>query len=155
MSTLGKYWSARPLAWCCLLLASLTACGGGRTVNSEAGGNPARVAPARASQTYVFQPGQSMAITPGTTLTLERVNDSRCRPGAVCVWAGYISYSFSLVQHGARSAFVLSDSMPGAASTIDKDGLRYALLSVEPAAPPALHAGPPDYRVTLRVAIQK
>ncbi len=151
MSKIARYPGGWRSVWACLILAGLAACGGSRTVSGEAG--PA-AAPARTSNTYVFQPGQSVAITPATTLTLDHVNDSRCQPGAVCVWAGYISYSFTLVKDGARSAFVLSDSMPGAVGTLSKDGLKYSLLSVEPAAPPALHAGPPAYRVTLRVAIE-
>jgi hypothetical protein len=118
------------------------------------GGKPTTPpAPPRTSASYTLSAGQSVALTPSASLKLERVNDSRCKTGAVCVWEGYISYSFVLTNKGNSSSFVLSEKMPGAANTITQQGLRFTLDGVEPAEPPALHAPAPTYRVSLRVEI--
>jgi hypothetical protein len=121
------------------------------------GGEPtapaAPAAPPRTSASYTLSAGQSVALTPNASLKLERVNDSRCKTGAVCVWEGYISYSFVLTNNGNNSSFVLSEKMPGAANTITQQGLRFTLEGVEPAEPPALNAPAPTYRVSLRVEI--
>lgn len=117
---------------------------------------PGMAAPATpsapASAIHVLTPGRSVAVTTTQTLKLERVNDSRCKVGAVCVWAGYISYSFILSDANGATPFTLSDSMPGGspASTLRK--LTFTLLSVEPSAPPALNAPEPNYRVTVKVS---
>jgi hypothetical protein len=109
--------------------------------------------PPRTSATYTLSPGQTVALTPTTTLKLERVNDSRCKPGAVCVWEGYVSYSFVLICNGGSSNFVLADSMPGGSNSVTQQGLRFTLGTVEPAAPPPLNAPTATYRVSLRVDI--
>ena len=63
----------------------------------SAWGNAAGQAAANpGAASYVLRAGQNILVAPGTKLTLDRINDSRCRTGAVCVWAGYISYSFIL-----------------------------------------------------------
>ncbi|CAN7550038.1 hypothetical protein LJR289_003846 [Pseudoduganella sp. LjRoot289] len=120
---------------------------------SGSGEQPAPASPQRTSATYTLSAGQSVALTPTASLKLERVNDSRCKTGAVCVWEGYISYSFVLTNNGNSSSFVLSEKMPGAANTITQQGLRFTLAGVEPAEPPALNAPAPTYRVSLRVDI--
>lgn len=113
---------------------------------------------------YVLQQGASAVITPADALgiaggaaapivKLERVNDSRCRVGAVCVWAGYISYSFTLTKpDGSTSNFVLSDSMPDGKTSVTQDGLTFTLAGVEPQAVPAKNEAAPDYRVSLKVS---
>lgn len=137
----------------------LYACG---TANgrASAGGNATKPF----NTTYVLQQGASAVITPAATqgiaggataptVKLERVNDSRCRVGAVCVWAGYISYSFTLTKpDGTTSNFVLSDSMPNGKTSVTQDGLTFALAGVEPQAVPAKNEPAPDYRVSLRVS---
>ena len=143
------------------VMAMLHACGAA----SGAGRPVASTAPARFTATFVLQQGGSVAITqaamPGVAggaatapvLKLERVNDSRCRTGAVCVWAGYISYSFSLTgADGASSSFVLSDSMPNGSPSATRNGLTFTLAGVEPQAVPAKNEPAPDYRVSLRVS---
>jgi hypothetical protein len=143
------------------IMAMLYACGAA----TGAGRQAAPTTPARFSTTYVLRQGASVAITPaaapgiagavGTapTVRLERVNDSRCRVGAVCVWAGYISYSFTLTQSGgAVSNFVLSDSMPNGTSSVTQGGLTFTLAGVEPQAVPAKNETAPDYRVSLKVS---
>lgn len=139
-----------------VVMAALYACG-------SASGNRA-FAPTPFATTYVLTQGASAVITPaaaagaGTTpaapvVRLERVNDSRCREGAVCVWAGYISYSFRLTRpDGASSNFVLSDSMPNGTPSVRQDGLTFTLAGVEPQAVPPKNDILPDYKVTIRVS---
>ncbi|MDC8759810.1 hypothetical protein [Janthinobacterium fluminis] len=133
-------WLALPLL--CAGLAALAACA--RSAATE----PAPPA----DSTVVLAVGQSVALTPTATLRLDRVNDSRCKVGAVCVWAGYISYSFTVSEGGAATAFTLSDSMPGGAPSSSVQGRTFTLVGVEPAAPPALRAPEPDYRVSVKVS---
>lgn len=142
-----------------VVMAGLYACG------SASGGRAA--APAPFATTYVLAQGASAVITPAAAtaatgtgkatpaapvVRLERVNDSRCRDGAVCVWAGYISYSFRLTRaDGASTSFVLSDSMPNGTPSVRQDGLTFTLAGVEPRAVPPKNDIIPDYQVTIRV----
>jgi transposase InsO family protein len=90
------------------------------------------------------------AASNGAQLKLERVNDSRCRKGMVCVWAGYISYSFVLTgTDGSTSQFVLSDNMPNARPSITEQGWTITLTGLEPQAAPAKDEITPNYRVSL------
>jgi len=109
--------------------------------------------PRKTSASYTLRQGESVMLAPGTQLKLERVNDSRCKQGAVCVWAGYISYSFTLTSRRGASNFVLAEDMPNAQPVVTQDGLTFALEKLTPPEPPALHAPVPDYRVSLRVSI--
>jgi hypothetical protein len=142
-----------------LVMAALYACG-------SASGNNRAAAPTPFATTYVLAQGASATITPAAAagadagnatpaapvVRLDRVNDSRCREGAVCVWAGYISYSFSLTRaDGASSHFVLSDSMPNGTPSVRQDGLTFTLAGVEPQAVPPKNDIIPDYKVTIRV----
>jgi hypothetical protein len=142
------------------IMAMLYACGA-----ATGAGRQASAAPARFSNTYVLRQGGSVAITPAAApamagvaagaapvVRLERVNDSRCRAGDVCVWAGYISYSFALIQPGGSSNFVLSDSMPNGKPSATLGGLTFTLAGVEPQAVPAKNEAAPDYRVSLKVS---
>ena len=111
-------------------------------------------APARTSASYALRQGQAVTLGPGTTLKLERVNDSRCKKGAVCVWAGYISYTFKLTNPAGSRDFILAENMPNASPTVTQDGLTFALENLEPPEPPELHATAlPDYRINVRVTI--
>jgi hypothetical protein len=109
--------------------------------------------PHKTSASYALRQGESVLLAPGTRLKLERINDSRCKKGAVCVWAGYISYSFTLTSRYGTRNFVLAEAMPNAQPTATRDGLTFALEKLEPPEPPALDAPVPDYRVSLRVTI--
>lgn len=109
--------------------------------------------PSRTSENYVLAQGQSVTLAPATTLKLERINDSRCKAGAVCVWAGHISYRFVLTDKQGDTSFVLAEDMPGATKSVTRKGLVFTLQGLEPAEPPPLKAPPPDYRVSLRVNI--
>ncbi|SFG03684.1 hypothetical protein SAMN05518865_107239 [Duganella sp. CF458] len=134
-----------------LVLAIAAACGSTRSTAEEAASRPAP----RTSASYVLAPGELITLAPAVTLKLERVNDSRCKQGAVCVWAGYVSYSFVLTDQKGNSSFVLAEDMPGASKTVTRNGLTFTLLGMEPAEPPSLKAPAPDYRVSLRVNISQ
>lgn len=135
---------------CLCLISIIAACGIAR---STAPDPPARTTPMRTSASYTLTAGQSVQLAAGTTLTLDRVNDSRCRKGAVCIWAGYISYSFTVHKNGSSRSFILAEDMPNASKTQVLDGLSYSLESLDPPDPPAVDAPAPDYRVTVRVTI--
>lgn len=127
-------------------LAGLYACGS----NSS----KAAAAPPRTSAVYALAPGQSVMLAPGTSVRLDRVNDSRCAPGQVCVWDGYLSYRFMLASAGASSSFVLADHMPGASRSVRQGGLTFTLESGDTQLADASPAQTPDYRVNLRVSIR-
>jgi len=124
-------------------LAVLAGCGAPSSA-SDAENTPRTV-------TQVLTPGQQVPITASDTLKLERVNDSRCRKGAVCVWKGYVSYSFSLIGKTGTSDITLSDSMPGGASSVTVNHLTFTLLDVDPDTPPAMNAAEPVYRVKVKI----
>ncbi|MGW8390733.1 hypothetical protein [Pseudoduganella sp. HUAS MS19] len=134
-----------------LVLAIAAACGSTRSTAEDAASRPAP----RTSASYVLAQGEVVRLAPNVTLKLERVNDSRCKQGAVCVWAGYISYSFVLADQRGNTAFVLADAMPGASKSVTRNGLTFTLLGMEPAEAPPLKAPAPDYRVSLRVNISQ
>ncbi|MYM21713.1 hypothetical protein GTP46_03490 [Duganella sp. FT135W] len=143
------------------VMAALHACG-------SAGDVQRAVPPTPFSQTYVLQQGGSATIVPAATASaggnasvahiapvvrLDRVNDSRCRTGAVCVWAGYISFSYTLLQpDGSTSSFVLSDNMPNGTASLTRDGLNFALAGFTPSQVPAKDETTPDYQVSLKVS---
>jgi hypothetical protein len=128
-------------------LVSMAGCGA-RASNDA----PPVPPPPPAKITVALTQGQSATIAPGAVLRLERVNDSRCRVGAVCVWAGYISYSFTFSKGGASSSFVLAADMPGASKSVSQNGLTFTLLGVEPDSVPHMKQAAPDYRVSLQVS---
>lgn len=124
---------------------------------------PDAAAPDMITRELVLTQGASVSLTPAvrpgtaadasaTQLTLERINDSRCRQGMVCVWAGYISYSFVLTGPGGRSNFVLSENMPNASASTTQQGWTITLTGLEPQAAPAKNETAPQYRVSLRVS---
>jgi hypothetical protein len=134
-----------------LVLAIAAACGSARSTADDSSTRPAP----RTSASYRLAPGETVTLAPTVTLKLERVNDSRCKTGAVCVWAGYISYSFVLRDQQGQTSFLLAQDMPGAQKAVTRKGLTFTLLGLEPAEPPALKAPAPDYRVSLRVNISQ
>jgi len=139
------------------VMAALHACGAAKSVGS--------VAPAPFTNIYVLSQGASATIGPAASggnasiasaapvVRLERVNDSRCRAGAVCVWAGYISFSFALQQpDGSISNFVLSDNMPNGSAKASRNGLNFTLAGFAPQQVSAKNEAPPDYQVSLKVS---
>jgi hypothetical protein len=131
------------------VLAVLAACSSARNLADK----PPATPPGPTTADYVLSPGQTVVIAPSVSIKLDRVNDSRCKAGAVCVWAGYISYSFTLDGQNGAAPFILSDSMPGASKSVTLQRLRFTLVSVTPETPPALDQPAPPYRVKVKVAI--
>lgn len=131
------------LSLCITCLAVLAGCGAPSSA-SDAENTPRTV-------TQILSPGQQVPITATDILKLERVNDSRCRKGAVCVWKGYVSYSFTLIGKAGNTDITLSDSMPGGASSVTVNHLTFTLLDVDPDTPPAMHAAEPTYRVKVKI----
>lgn len=135
------------------LLASLQACGDASSKSLAAAPPP----PPRTTAVYTLTPQHSVALGPNASVTLDRVNDSRCQPGKVCVWAGYLSYSLTLHGPAGDTSFVLADAMPGVARSTTQQGLSFALENNddEIATPSARAAAstPPDYRLSLRVTV--
>jgi hypothetical protein len=138
-----------------LVLAIAAACGSNRSAAGDATQRAANRPPPRTSANYVLAPGESVTLAPAITLQLARVNDSRCKKGTVCVWAGYISYTFVLTDRQGQTSFLLAEDMPGASKAVTRNGLTFTLQGLEPAEPPALKATAPDYRVSLRVNISQ
>ncbi|MBA5636350.1 hypothetical protein H3H37_04710 [Duganella sp. LX20W] len=136
--------------WHYLLLLLLLPALAGSGARASDGAPPAPPAPTKI--TVALTQGQSATIAPDTVLRLERVNDSRCRVGAVCVWAGYISYTFTLTKGGTSTSFVLAADMPGASKTANQGGLTFTLLGVVPDSVPHMKAPVPDYRVSVQVS---
>jgi hypothetical protein len=95
---------------------------------------PAAPRPAR---TFTLERGASAEVAPGVTVTFDSVDDSRCPPGVRCVWAGKLSYRFS-IRRGADApeTFSLSPGVPGAAPAV-LGGHRILLDEGAIPAPPA------------------
>lgn len=136
------------------VMATLYACGAAKGIS--------RATPAPFTNIYVLTQGASAtigaAVVTGVAASapmvrLERVNDSRCRTGMVCVWAGYISFSFTLKQpDGSVSNFVLSNDMPDGTAKISRNGLTFTLDGYAPLPAPAKDEVPPNYQVSLKVS---
>jgi len=70
----------------------------------------------RPAATFTLAPGASATLAPGVTLTFEAADDSRCPAGVQCIWAGALSYRFSIRRGGAApESFTLSPTAPEAA----------------------------------------
>ena len=94
-----------------------------------ASSEPQQSAPKSLDTTVVLNLGQTVPMPSGehASLRLDRINDSRCRPGKVCVWKGYVSYSFTYREGDAGNTFVLAEDMPGASKSATEGGLTFTL----------------------------
>jgi hypothetical protein len=101
----------------------------------------------RPAASFTLERGASVEVAPGVTVAFEAVDDSRCPPGVQCVWAGKLSYRFSIRRGSdAPETFALSPAQPSAAPAA-LDGRRIVLD--ESAIPPAPAPGAAiDYRAT-------
>jgi hypothetical protein len=100
-----------------------------------------------------LDPQQSVELAPGTTLTYDSVSDSRCPPDVKCMWAGKLSYRFTLHAPGASETFALGPDQPDYTSP----ALHGAHIVLDDKAIPAArasHAGPAAHPVTLKVSGQ-
>jgi hypothetical protein len=105
----------------------------------------------RIAGTFTLERGASVEVAPGVTVAFEAVDDSRCPPGVQCVWAGKLSYRFSIRRGSeAPETFTLSPAQPGAAPAV-LNGRR--ILLDDSAIPPAAAQGASiDYRATFTIA---
>jgi hypothetical protein len=128
-----------PFSPCAIALAlALSGCASAGPQQMEAG-------------TLHLVPHQSVELAPGTTLTYDSVSDSRCPPDVKCIWAGKLSYQFTLNGPGASDTFSLgpdqldytSPALHGAHIVLD-----------DKAIPPAraAQAAPEPHPVTLKVS---
>jgi len=130
------------------LLASLPACGDASR-KSLAAAPP----PPRTTAVYTLAPRQTVELGPNASVTLDHVNDSRCQPGKVCVWAGYLSYSLTLRGPAGETSFVLADAMPGVPRATTLQGLSFALENNDDETATAASPAARDYRLSFRVTV--
>lgn len=101
--------------------------------------------------TYTMRPGDSVPVGPNSpTLRYERANDSRCPPGVQCIWAGTISYEFTLIGVTAKESFALTPEKPSFTSLLDP-GLHITLGKFDPPPVPPVGEPKPVYPVTIVV----
>ena len=50
---------------------------------------------------------QSAALTPTVSVRYDRFSDSRCPQAAMCIWAGKVSYHFTLASQAGIESFAL------------------------------------------------
>ena len=75
---------------------------------------------------------QSAALTPTVSVHYDRFSDSRCPQGAMCIWAGKVSYHFTLASQAGMESFALdyegahyaAKTLPGVTFGISFAGVR-------------------------------
>ncbi len=100
---------------------------------------------------YTMLPGDSVPVGPDTpTLRYDRADDSRCPPNVQCIWAGTITYEFSLIGAIATETFSLTPAKPDFDSVF-VPGLHIGLAEFTPPPVPPVGAPKPPYPVTITV----
>ncbi len=102
--------------------------------------------------TVTLAPSASTPAGAGTTLRYDAVNDSRCPPDVQCVWAGELSYQFTLHGAGGDETFALTRDKPQFDAT-KHPGLHVALGSS--AEPPRAAANSPATAHPVTITITK
>jgi hypothetical protein len=64
------------------------------------------VAPLRAGS-YPMKPAETIDIGGGARVRYDAFSDSRCPTGAQCIWAGKVTYSFTVLSAAGNEAFAL------------------------------------------------
>ena len=75
---------------------------------------------------------QAVALTPTVSVRYDSFTDSRCPKGAMCIWAGKVSYNFTLTSQAGSESFALdyegdrfaSKTLPGVNFGISFAGVR-------------------------------
>lgn len=80
---------------CAFILYTLAGCAGTPLLAALADGS------------YPLKPGESVAIGGGASVRYDAFSDSRCPKGAQCIWAGKVSYAFTLRGAGGNEGFAL------------------------------------------------
>jgi hypothetical protein len=52
---------------------------------------------------------QAAALSSSVSVRYDSFNDSRCPPGKQCIWAGKVSYHFTLTSKAGSESFALDD----------------------------------------------
>jgi len=105
----------------------------------------------RIAGTFTLERGARVEVAPGVTVAFEAVDDSRCPPGVQCVWAGKLSYRFSIRRGSeASETFALSPAQPSAAPAVL--GGRRIVLDVSAIPPAAAQGASIVYRATFTIA---
>jgi hypothetical protein len=81
--------------WCTATLLNLAGCAG-----------IAPEAPLR-SGSHAMIEHQVVELTPSITVRYDAFSDSRCPKGAMCIWAGKVSYAFTLTSGAGSEHFAL------------------------------------------------
>ena len=99
---------------------------------------------------FALARGASVLVAPGVSVTFDAVEDSRCPPGVQCVWAGRLSYRFSIRRgDAAPEHFTLSPAQLEAAPAAL--GGRRIVLDADTIPPPPPQGAAIDYRATLAI----
>lgn len=122
---------------CTSVLYSLVGCAGTPVTAPVAGGS------------YPLAEHQSVALSPTVSVRYDSFSDSRCPPGAMCIWAGKVSYNFTLTSPAGAEKFALdyegarhdSTTLPGISF-----GISFAGVRNRPAA---------EHAVVLEVAVRR
>lgn len=118
-----------------LLLALLAlGCSGGRAASASSG-------------TWTLAVGKAVALPEGGSVVLDKVEDSRCPIGVVCVWEGDATAHLTFRADGAPDesiALSLHARSTGAAR-----GLELRLVAVDPVPREGTQIDPASYRATV------
>jgi hypothetical protein len=99
------------------------------------------------SGSHVLAEHQLVALTPTVSVRYDSFTDSRCPKGAMCIWAGKVSYNFTLASAAGNESFALdyegaqyaSKTLPGVSF-----GISFAKVRERPSA---------EHAVVLEVAV--
>jgi hypothetical protein len=105
---------------CASVLYSLAGCAG-----------PALDQPPRGGS-FALAEHHSVALSPAVSVRYDSFTDSRCPPGAMCIWAGKVSYNFTLTSKAGTEKFALdyegdqyaSKTVPGLSFGISFAGVK-------------------------------
>jgi hypothetical protein len=105
---------------CATVLYSLAGCAG-----------PALDQPLRGGS-FPLAEHEVVALAPGVSVRYDSFTDSRCPPGAMCIWAGKVSYNFTLTSKAGAEKFALdyegdqfvSQTVPGVRFGISFAGVK-------------------------------
>lgn len=88
------------------LLYTLAGCAGVPTIAPLADGS------------YPMKPNETVAIGGGASVRYDAFADSRCPKNAQCIWAGKVSYRFTLTSTAGKEAFALDYEGQQVASSV-------------------------------------
>ncbi|MFC5476957.1 hypothetical protein [Massilia suwonensis] len=99
---------------------------------------------------FTLARGASVLVARGVTVTFDAVEDSRCPPGVQCIWAGKLSYRFSIRRgDAAPETFTLSPAqLEAAPATL---GGRRIVLDADTIPPAPPQGAAIDYRATFSI----